>query len=129
MKRSNIPLENTIGIKFFVTDTPGIGGYLKREFNDFFVREVPIEKKEDETGDYTHFTLEKTNWDTIRAISALSRAVGVSRKRFGFAGTKDKKAVTTQVMAVWRVEPERLKTIKIKDLKLWDFKKSSEQRF
>ncbi len=85
MLRTNHSLEDTVGIRYFLTDTPGIGGHLRREFSDFQVSEVPVEKQADEDGDYTHFTLEKTNWDTIRAISALSRAVGVSRKRFGFA--------------------------------------------
>jgi tRNA pseudouridine13 synthase len=94
---------------------------------DFKVSEVPIERDVQDEGDYTHFTLEKTNWDTIRAIGALSRALGVSRKRFGFAGTKDKRAITRQRMAVWNVTPDRLGQIKIKDLSLSDFVRSSDR--
>jgi tRNA pseudouridine13 synthase len=127
MQRSDNQLENTIGIGFFLTDTPGIGGFLRKRFEDFVVKEVPVEKSENEEGDYTHFTLKKTNWDTIRSISALSKALGVSRKRFGFAGTKDRRAITSQRMAVWNVSPERLRVVKIKDLALTDFKKSDER--
>jgi tRNA pseudouridine13 synthase len=127
MLKSGIPLENTLGIKWFMSDTPGIGGYLRRSYEDFLVKEVPSEKAEDDVGEYTHFTLVKTNWDTIRSISALSKALGVSRKRFGFAGTKDRKAVTSQRMSVWNVEAERLKSINIKDLKLSDFVRSNER--
>ncbi len=127
MLKTSYPLEETIGIRYFVSDTPGIGGCLRERFEDFTVSEVPAEIKEDEAGDYVHFTLEKTNWDTIRAIGALSRALGVSRKRFGFAGTKDKRAVTRQRMAVWKPDYEKLSGLKIKDLVLSDFKRSSER--
>jgi tRNA pseudouridine13 synthase len=127
MLRSKHPLENTIGIRYFISNTPGIGGFLKRNFEDFKVKEISNKKNEDENGDYTHFTLEKTNWDTIRAISALSRTLGVSRKRFGFAGTKDKRAVTAQRMGVWNVSPEKLGEVKVKDLRLYDFMRSNEK--
>ncbi|MFV2041196.1 MAG: tRNA pseudouridine(13) synthase TruD, partial [Candidatus Hydrothermarchaeales archaeon] len=127
MLRTNHPLEETVGIRYFITDTQGIGGHLRREYADFQVSEVGVEKQADPEGDYTHFTLEKTNWDTIRAISALSRAVGVSRKRFGFAGTKDKRAVTRQRMAVWNVPSEKLESARVKDIRLYDFTRSSER--
>ncbi len=127
MLRTNHSLENTVGIRYYITNTPGIGGYLRQAFEDFQVSEVPVEKQLDPEGEYTHFTLEKTNWDTIRAISALSRAVRVSRKRFGFGGTKDKRAVTRQRMAVWNVPPERLESVKVKDLRVYDLNRSSER--
>jgi tRNA pseudouridine13 synthase len=127
MLQTNYPLEDKVGIRYFITDTPGIGGQLRRKFDDFQVSEVPVKKRVDPEGDYTHFTLEKTNWDTIRAISAMSRSVGVSRKRFGFAGTKDKRAVTRQRMAVWNVPPERLESIQVKDLRIYDLNQSSER--
>jgi len=127
MQRTNHPLEETVGIRYFITDTPGIGGKLRREFEDFQVSEVGVEKQLDSEGEYTHFTLEKTNWDTIRAISALSRAVGVSRKRIGFAGTKDKRAVTRQRMAIWNVPIEKLESARVKDIRLYDFTRSSER--
>jgi tRNA pseudouridine13 synthase len=127
MLKSEFPLEQTVGIRYFITDSVGLGGRLRGEVGDFKVSEVPIERDVQDEGDYTHFTLEKTNWDTIRAIGALSRALGVSRKRFGFAGTKDKRAITRQRMAVWNVTPDRLGQIKIKDLSLSDFVRSSDR--
>ncbi len=127
MQQSGIPLENLMGINFYSTDTPGTGGRLREHFEAFVVSEVPVKKVLWENGEYTHFTLEKTNYDTLRAISVLSRALGVSRKRFGFAGTKDRRAVTRQRMAVWRVSPERLKALDLKDLRLSDFKKSCDR--
>ncbi|MEE8402182.1 MAG: tRNA pseudouridine(13) synthase TruD, partial [Candidatus Hydrothermarchaeaceae archaeon] len=83
--------------------------------------------RENPDGEYTHFTLEKTNWETLRAIKELARSLRVSRKRFGFAGTKDRRAITRQRVAVWKVETDALKRVNIKDLKLSDFKKSDER--
>ena len=40
-----------------------------------------------------------TNWETNRLVRHLSKILGISRNRIGFAGTKDKRAVTTQLMS------------------------------
>ena len=47
-------------------------------------------------GDYTHFTLYKENKDTMDAISILSGLLRTNQKTFTFAGTKDKRGITTQ---------------------------------
>ena len=114
-------------MSYYTTDTQGIGGYLRKRFEDFQVTEAPVEKTRDANGEYTHFNLEKTNWDTIKAINTLSKVLGVSRKRFGFAGTKDRRAVTRQRIGVWKVGPDKLLGVNIKDLRLYDFIQSSER--
>jgi tRNA pseudouridine13 synthase len=40
-----------------------------------------------------------TNWETNRLVRHMSKALGMSRNRIGFAGTKDKRAVTSQLMS------------------------------
>ena len=125
--KSSYKLDGLLGLEYFITDTAGTGGKLRTRMEDFFVEEVQNESKEHPGGEYTHFTLEKTNWDTMRAIKEIARSLRVSHKRFGFAGTKDRRAVTRQRVAVWKVEPEALKRVKIKDLKLYDFKRSDER--
>lgn len=47
-----------------------------------------------ELPNYLRFVLHKQNKDTIQAISALSYD---RTKQFAYAGTKDKRAITTQV--------------------------------
>lgn len=51
-------------------------------------------------GKYLHFTLYKENKDTMEAISHLSRLLKMKPNRFGFAGTKDRRAATTQRVSV-----------------------------
>jgi tRNA pseudouridine13 synthase len=71
---------------------------------------------------YIWFTLKKTNWDLFRALKAVSRQLNVSVKRFGYAGTKDKNAVTFQTISVSGISLERLKMVKVKDIELSDFR-------
>jgi len=123
---SPYPLDQELGLKYYMSDSPGIKGKLRQEVKDFRVYEA-FEPLEEGEGEYTHFTLEKENWDTIRAIDALARTLGVSRKRFGYAGTKDKRAITRQRVSVWGVEEERLGALNIEGLKVSDFRKSGQR--
>jgi len=125
--KSQYKLDQLLGLDFFITDTQGTGGKLRVGLEDFFVEEMQCPTVENPDGEYTHFTLEKANWNTMQAIKKISQSVGVSHKRFGFAGTKDRRAITRQKVAVWKVLPGVLEKVKIKDLKLYDFKKSDER--
>ncbi|MFQ5975635.1 MAG: tRNA pseudouridine(13) synthase TruD [Candidatus Hydrothermarchaeales archaeon] len=125
--KSDYKIDNIIGLDYFITDTRGIGGRLRQQIEDFYVEELFNQTDENPQGEYTHFIMEKRDWDTLRAIKRLSRALRVSRKRFGFAGTKDKRAVTRQRMAVWKVTPEDLEKVRLKDISLSDFKKSDKR--
>jgi len=51
---------------------------------------------------YIHFTLQKTNRDTQDAIGHLSRILHVNVRDLSVAGTKDKRGVTTQRVALKR---------------------------
>ncbi|KAI5125015.1 hypothetical protein M0805_007439 [Coniferiporia weirii] len=51
---------------------------------------------------YIHFTLQKTNRDTQDALGHLSRLLHCSIKDLSVAGTKDKRGVTVQRVALWR---------------------------
>ncbi|KAF4637626.1 hypothetical protein G7Y89_g446 [Cudoniella acicularis] len=53
-------------------------------------------------GQYLHFTLYKENKDTMEVVSSLARSLKVKPRDFNFAGTKDRRAITTQRMSVYR---------------------------
>jgi len=58
---------------------------------------------------YCHFTLVKFNMETGAALSALARAAGGARPdAFSFAGTKDKRGVTSQRVAAFRISAPAL---------------------
>ncbi|MBI4406366.1 tRNA pseudouridine(13) synthase TruD, partial [Candidatus Micrarchaeota archaeon] len=75
-----------------------------------------IEKNGVENGKFCHFVLEKKLWNTSQALNAIARFLRVGRKRFNSAGTKDRNAITVQLVSMFAGKPEQLLSIKVKDL-------------
>ncbi len=110
--------ERQIGIETFCTSFSGVGGKLRTIPQDFNVNErfvYPAEKKD---GKFTIAEITATNWETNLLIRKLSNRLHISRQRVGFAGTKDKRAVSTQLMSFYQVPPETLATITIGDVQI-----------
>ncbi|KAJ7329573.1 hypothetical protein JRQ81_015747 [Phrynocephalus forsythii] len=59
-------------------------------------------------GSYCHFVLYKENKDTMEAINVLSKFLRVKPNIFSYMGTKDKRAITVQEIAVLRITAQRL---------------------
>ncbi len=119
MYRRCITAETGIGMHNYLCDTDGTGGHLKTLPEDFIVREISDPPRSKENGDYTAATVTARNWETNRMIRLMSRCMGVSRDRIGFAGTKDKRAVTTQLMSVYG-GPELWDKVDLKDIEVSD---------
>lgn len=113
---------------------------IKQNPEDFLVEEVTPEGEILEYGKKWEFdesskgegdqlicVLEKVSWDTHLALKEISKRLRISRKRIGFAGTKDKKAVSTQRISLWNVELEKVKALKVKDLALIPLRFSRER--
>ena len=66
--RSPYTLDHTLGLRYFITDTSGIGGRLREFVEDFIVEELSQKTPQTASGDYVLFTLEKKNWETRAAI-------------------------------------------------------------
>ena len=123
--------KRDIGLMRYITPQPGLGGRIKQLIEDFIVREITpdgkilsinasqeIEQSNSLNGEYTEFNIVKKDWDTHRLIHKLRRRLRVSRKRFSFAGTKDRRALTVQRMSVWKIHPSKLLELRIKDVKI-----------
>ncbi len=90
---------------------------IKQEPEHFFVREISNFSLKD-SGEYAYVLLKKRNYTTDRAISAISRNLKVSKKRIGYAGNKDKRALTEQTISIWKVKKEDIEKIRLKDIEL-----------
>jgi len=119
MYRKCITAETGIGMHNYLCDTDGTGGHLKTLPEDFIVREISSPPRQKDNGDYSIATVTARNWETNRMVRLMSRSMGVSRDRIGFAGTKDKRAVTTQLMSVYGTE-ELWKKVDLKDIEIKD---------
>ncbi|KEG15233.1 tRNA pseudouridine13 synthase [Trypanosoma grayi] len=63
------------------------------------------------TRKFLHFTLYKENMDSNRALRAVATSLGMSVRQLLFSGTKDKRAVTLQRVAVRGLSSEKLSEI------------------
>ena len=107
--------ESDIGMLYYLTDIDGTGGRLKKTAQDFVVREISDAPAEVPEGKFTIADITTTNWETNRLIRLLARTMRISRERIGFAGTKDKRAVTTQKMS-FECDPSKLDLVELKDI-------------
>lgn len=73
--------------------------------------------------DYTHFILFKENLDTFQATGQLTEILRVSPSAFAYAGTKDRRAKTTQWVSIKRGDPLRIVSAasKNRNMKLGNF--------
>ncbi len=120
--------------EFITFNKNRISASIKSCAEDFIVQEIDqnnnllkiqdwgsatkIIKPKDEFFKYTHFCLQKKNWNTQSALMEIAKQLHISYKRFSFAGTKDKKAITTQMISIKNLEPIELLKIHIKDLQI-----------
>ncbi len=84
-------------------------------------------EKEAVEGDFTYFALQKRKWNTVQAIRKIAKALHISHKRFSFAGTKDRNAITTQLISAFKVEPQKLRELRIRDIKILGAWKEKEK--
>ncbi|AFO58392.1 tRNA pseudouridine(13) synthase TruD [Natrinema sp. J7-2] len=114
--RSGHPTEQAVGMEYYVSDADGVGGRLREDDADFRVRELErfdTEPVDAPTAAYPHLVFRATlrGWDTNDFAARLSDALGISRERVNWAGTKDKYAVTTQLFSVYGADPDELPEI------------------
>jgi len=122
--RECLTAEADIGMRRYLCDSDGTGGHLKTEPEDFIVREISDPPRAKENGEYAIATVTSRNWETNRLVRIMSRSIGMSRTRIGFAGTKDKRAVTTQLMS-FRCPSEDLAKIDLKDVEITNIYRGS----
>mgnify|MGYP005838292805 CR=1 FL=1 len=108
--------EKNIGIETFLTPFKGTGGKLRVQPEDFVVEEISNYPSKSNSGKYLIASVTSKNWETNNLIKELSDCLHISRQRIGFAGTKDKRAKTTQLMSFYNVPEEKLLKIKINNV-------------
>ena len=80
---------------FVTAELPGSGGLVKSSPEDFRVDEIPAYLPAG-TGPHLYLHVEKRGRTTREVVRALAARLGVSDRDAGWAGMKDKQAVTTQ---------------------------------
>ncbi|VVB76956.1 putative tRNA pseudouridine synthase D [uncultured archaeon] len=112
----------------------GTGGAIKRSPDDFVVKEITskghvlepgkvydarsLDEEEVPAGKQITFVLEKRDWNTSNAVLAIAKRMGRGRKSMGYAGTKDKFALSVQLASVFHPEPFDMSSIRMKDISI-----------
>lgn len=110
------PREQAVGIDHYVTGTPGIEGELRDSPEDFKVREIEAfdtQPPDGDPADYPHVVVRATlrNRETNAFATELANRLGISRNRVSWAGTKDKRAVTTQLFSIQGIDPDDVPSV------------------
>ncbi len=104
---------------FLTGESAPVPGRIKVHPTDFVVEELPLYEPCG-SGDHCFFSIRKQGIDTWQAIRLIAGALRVSWGVVGHAGLKDAAAVTTQVLSIEHVEPERVEALRIPGVEvLW----------
>lgn len=87
------------GGPYLTQDIPGTGGHIKAREPDFLVEEIPLYEPTGE-GEHLYLLIEKTGLATNQLLDILAQHFGVRVNRIGYAGMKDKRAITRQLVSV-----------------------------
>lgn len=105
----------------YLSSSPGINGKIKCQAEDFIVKEV-IPKSMFKGNQCLIYRMKKQNWETMAAIKEIAKRIGIDYKNIGFAGTKDRHAVTYQYISICSENLENLKesiaSLNIRDISL-----------
>lgn len=118
----------------FLSNAKGTGGVIKKYYEDFVVKEITkngkvlepdtiysveqLDEKEEIDSKFTTFVMQKRNWETVKALLAISKSFGRGKGAFAYAGTKDKVSISVQLASIHNIEPENLKRLSLKDISI-----------
>jgi tRNA pseudouridine13 synthase len=92
---------------------------FKPSSRDFSVEEIPLYKFSQE-GEHLILKVRKKNLTTWQMLDILSSYLGIAKKEFGYAGLKDKNAITIQYISLPKKYQDRLKNFSHEQIKILD---------
>ena len=88
-----------LDLPLLTADLPGAAGVIRQRPEDFLVEELPLYPPTG-AGEHVMLWVEKRRLTTTEAVQRVARAFRVRNQAVGFAGMKDKHAVTRQHLTV-----------------------------
>lgn len=112
------PLLENKPLQHFLSHSP-IEVYFKQSKDDFVVTEVPLYEFSGE-GEHLVLTLRKKDLSTWDAVNILSDHLGCKQKEIGYAGLKDKNAMTIQHISIPKQFAQALEKFEHPNIKILD---------
>jgi tRNA pseudouridine13 synthase len=94
-----------------------IGGRVKERPEDFVVDEIPAYTPSG-AGEHLFVRFEKVGLDTEQTIRRIAEALAVDPRASGWAGLKDRHAVTTQWASFHRGDPARARALEVPGVRI-----------
>jgi len=121
MKKISPKIDRLAGIEYYSTRFNGIGGNIKKNNDDFNVKEIlnssflkELSQQKGENNIFSIYEMEKKGMDSNHAVIILKRKLGIS---FKIVGIKDARAITTQYACTNNTK-RIIKDIKIGEISL-----------
>jgi|TARA_B110000438_G_scaffold278813_1_gene302693 tRNA pseudouridine13 synthase len=120
-----LPARPEVGKESYLSKTEGIAGKLREIPEDFVVNEI-IENKHrahwawaqpSDNGRHCIVKITANNWDTHILVKEISKRLGIGQKAISFAGTKDKRALTTQYFSIMS-SPKKIENVDLKNVSM-----------
>ncbi|MFG0328678.1 MAG: tRNA pseudouridine(13) synthase TruD [Phycisphaerales bacterium] len=113
---------------YLTDDEPGIGGRLKERPEDFIVEETPLYEPCG-AGEHLYLFIEKRGRPTLDVVRDLARAFHLSTDAVGYAGMKDKQAITRQLVSLHTADESPLERLDLRGVKvLWSDRHTNKLR-
>jgi tRNA pseudouridine13 synthase len=106
------PLLNS----FFLTHAP-INAYFKQSKDDFVVTEIPLYEFSGE-GEHLIIKFRKKDLNTLDAVRIFSEQLGCKSRDIGYAGLKDKNAMTIQHISMPKQCADKLENFEHSNIKV-----------
>ena len=97
---------------YLTADLPGTGGNYKEQADDFQVEELPLYPCSG-SGEHLYLWIEKSGISTRELLGQLCKGLRIHERELGYAGLKDARARTRQMISVPDSCAERLATLKL----------------
>jgi tRNA pseudouridine13 synthase len=94
-------------------------GKFRQQPQDFQVDEIPAYEPSG-SGEHLFVRFEKTALNTPQAVAQLARALDCDPAQAGWAGLKDRHAVTTQWASIQGADPERARALQLPGIRVLD---------
>jgi len=92
---------------------------IKQKPEDFVVKEnSSLKFVNDASGEYSVFRMRKREYTTERAVQQIADNLHIDRKKIGYAGAKDSKALTEQLISIRGVDKGKIEHLGLKDISL-----------
>ena len=103
-------------MNYYLTHSP-INFFFKHSARDFVVDEIPLYEFSGE-GEHLVLKVRKKGLATWEVVSKVANFLGINAREIGYAGLKDKHAMTTQYISIHKRFEDKLSTMKIDGIKI-----------